>query len=396
MMNRSLFLVALLVCGSCARICFGLAEEHVGPVTDAVAQPGMPAGITKMLRSESRVYSIWVNGNENFYYQANVKQVNELIEQFSKMRLRDHELTVKLEKQEAKTFLGPTIPYNVQLHVLSGIALAVTKRDAEARTYEPTLTIHVDPKEDAELLKRISLPDNIILKNEIEDLPLMGGTTKPQRKVRYAHLQFEDGKPAADFEHGVSTAVALWEKDVEDCIRLGKVSHEGYFHAAFSKQEIEDLRKGRTWLTLTVGNWSTNVDREHPRLDPDTLVLDRDKAKPVKIDQPKFYYGRILFEDGSPPVLDPEPWPGGKIKVEFSYAGGGQPDAEGYFKVYFAKEQFEAVKEKKARRNIYIPSYEKKGRSSARHVFPASKLSQDKKTAGVVKIPKPRPKSGDD
>ena len=45
----------------------------------------------------------------------------------------------------------------------------------------------------------------------------------------------------------------------------------------------------------------------------------------------------------------------------------------------------------KTRNNIYIPSYEEKNVSGARFEFPASKLSRDKKKAGVVKIPFPGP-----
>ncbi|KKK61968.1 hypothetical protein LCGC14_3009050, partial [marine sediment metagenome] len=70
-------------------------------------------------------------------------------------------------------------------------------------------------------------------------------------------------------------------------------------------------------------------------------------------------------------------------------------DSKGYFKVYFTKEQYQALKAKKVRKNIYIPSYEKKGRSTARFAFPVSKLSQEKETAGVVRIPKPKPKKND-
>ena len=134
----------------------------------ATAQPGWPSGLTALLRHETRVYSIWVNGNENFYFQADTKQLNELIQLFSKLRLRDHQLAIKAGRAQRSPFRGAPIAYNVNLHVLSGIALAVHRQEGTASTFEPTLTLHLDPEEDAKLLRQISIPDNIILRNELK------------------------------------------------------------------------------------------------------------------------------------------------------------------------------------------------------------------------------------
>ena len=46
------------------------------------------------------------------------------------------------------------------------------------------------------------------------------------------------------------------------------------------------------------------------------------------------------------------------------------------------------LKTGRARRNIYVPLGER-GRSRARHAFPAGKLAPSKAKAGVVKIPRP-------
>ena len=66
--------------------------------------------------------------------------------------------------------------------------------------------------------------------------------------------------------------------------------------------------------------------------------------RPVRIKKPVFYHGRILFEDGSPPILNPVPWPGAEIRIDFPYAGSPRIDSKGYFKVYFTKEQYEKIK----------------------------------------------------
>ena len=365
---------------------FGNAPLREGPYLDW-------KGIMPVINHPARVYSNEVNGNENFYFKVSPDEINELIRLFSETRMRDHELWIKAGTKYVKSFHGDRFNYNVNLHVLAGIALGHTRRDEKPNTYEPTLTVFVDPSADQAFWKQITLPDNIILSNEVANCPLKGKATKPKRKVWYAQVQFDDSTPAADLEHGLSTKVTLWEKDIKAGIKLDEVSYKGYFHVPFSDKEISDLKTGNSWLTLTVGNWATEARRDHPKLSIDKLALDKAIVRPVRINKPGFFHGRILFEDGSPPILDPVPWPGAEIMVDFPYAGSARIDSEGYFKVYFTMEQYEKVKAEKIRKNIYIPSYEEKGIGTARFAFSASKLSRDKEEAGVLRIPKPGPKS---
>jgi hypothetical protein len=121
------------------------------------------------------------------------------------------------------------------------------------------------------------------------------------------------------------------------------------------------------------------------------LTREKEQARPVQVGVPSYYHGRLLFEDGSPPILDPAPWPGAEIMVDFPYAGPAIFEPDGYFKVSLTKDQFEKLKARKDRKNIYIPSYKEKGSSSALYTFPTSLLSQDKTKAGVVKITRPKP-----
>jgi hypothetical protein len=386
-------LPAILVLLSCARSGYGMAEERIGPddgERPTVQQPGWPAGMVEIPRHDSRVYSIWCNGNENFYFKATPDQIGELVKRYCATRLRDHVIFIKKQKSEVKTFHGDKVDYNVNFHILDGIALFMTRNKGEAETFEPTLTIFVDPAADQGFWKKIALPDSVILKNEAANCPLKGKATKPKRKVWFARVNFDNSTPAAD--SGVQTKVTLWEKNVKTGIHLGDVDREGYFHAAFSDGEIADLKTGKTWLTMTLGNWLTEPKKDHPKLSVEKLSLDKKTAQPVTIAKPEYYYGRILFEDGSPPILVPAPWPGARIWVDFPYAGMPHIDSEGYFKVFFTKEQYEKLRAGKVRKNIYIPSYEQKNCSSARFEFPASKLSRDKRKAGVVKIPFPSQK----
>jgi hypothetical protein len=389
---------AVLVLLSCVRSGFGMSEERIGPDNDqrfpTVQQPGWPAGMIEIVRHDSRVYSRWCNGNEDFYFKATPDQVGQLVKLYCATHLRDHVIIIKNERREVKTFSGGNVDYNLDLHFLGGIALFMTRRKGEAETYEPTLTISVDPAADQTFWKKIAPPDGVILINEATNCPLKSKLTKPKRKVWFARVRFDDSTPAADLEHGVSTKVTLWQQNVKAGIHLGEVNREGRFHAAFSDKEIADLKTGKSWLTLTMGNWLTEARKDHPKLGVEKLSLDKETAQPVTIAKPEFYYGRILFEDGSPPILVPAPWLGAGISVDFPYAGTPQIDSEGCFKLYLTKEQYENLRTRKDRigKNIYIPRYEQKNSSTALFTFPASKLSRDKKKAGVVKIPFPGPK----
>ena len=397
-MRTCQLLPAVLVLLSCARSGYGLATEEIGPDKDrthpTVEQPGWPAGMVEIPRHHSRVYSIWVNGNENFYFKATPDEIGELIKLYSETRLRNHVVIIKKEKKEARTFKGDEVDYNVNLHFLGGIALGSTRRNGEAETYEPTLTIFVDASAHQMLSKQIMMLDNIIVENEVAGWEVKGRATMPKRMLWHAEVIFDDNKPAADFENGVSTKVTLWEGHTETGFNLGNVSHLGQFSVAFSEKEIAELKAGKMWLTLTVGNYMTAPKKGDTKLPIEQMSPDRLKVKAVEVAKPGFYIGRLLFDDGSPAILDPPPWPGAKISITFSYAGSTITlDKEGYFRVFFTPEQFEKLKTEPIRKNIYIPDSERKGGSTARYAFPATKLSLDKDKAGEIRIPRPRPKN---
>jgi hypothetical protein len=391
-------LAATVAVLSCTQGSYGLAEDRLGPDKDhdhpTHAQPGWPHGMVKILQHDSRVYSLWVNGNENFYFKSTPGEIGELLKLFSETRLRDHVVAIrKAGKPEVKPFDVPQpVPYNVNFHFLGGIALAMTREEGEAKTFDPALTIYIDPDDEVALLKQIVIPGNIILKSEIPNWPAKGKNVEPVRKHWHAEVQFENGNPAADFEGGVSTKVTFWEEDEEHPVGLGAVGHKGSFKAAFSEKEIAELKSGQAWLTMTVGNYLTKPAKDHPKLAVGSLVLKPEDARAVVVGQPGYFYGRILFEDGSPAILDPEPWPGGQISLSFPYAGQAELDEEGYFKVYFTPEQFEKMKARKVDRNIYVPSFEEKSRSTALHAYPAQDLSLEKEKAGELRIARPGPK----
>jgi hypothetical protein len=372
---------------------YGMATSRTGPDSanrsPTVQQPGWPSGILDILRRDSRVYSFWVNGNENFYFEADNKEINELIRLFSQIHLRDHEVVLKLGKPIVSFLQDQKFGYNVNLHLLGGIAFGATRAAQEPKTLEPTLTIHVAPEKAAALLKSIELQPNIILRNELPDSALKGPKVRPVRKTWHAAVQFDDGTPAVDFNNKVITRVACWQQGNTQPIKLGQVTYKGRFHAAFSDLEMAGLKAGDLWLTTTTGSWSTELKPTHPRLKVESLKLSDQDLDPVKLQRPRFFHGRLLFDDGSPPHLDPAPWPGAKIGITFPQVGKVTPDKYGFFKVFLSDAQFEQAKENKPRKNIYVPNPKRRNRSTARFAFPVNQLSKSKSEAGVVKIPRP-------
>lgn len=370
-----------------------LGEERFGPdsaTSKTHGQPGWPSGMLPIPQHATRVYSFWVNGNEGFYFNGQFKDVSKLIQLYSKVALRDHVVTVKPGSPEVTSFHKTKLAYNVSFNYLNGIALWHSRSTAKApSTFEATLTVHVD-EEMQKKLKDFKWPENLIVKNEVKGLEIKSPRKAPKRSFWHAKVNFEDGKPASDLEHGMSTTVTLWQKGQPASYDLGKVSVKGEFSSAFSEEEIAAMKSDEMWLTMTVGNYLTKAEAKHDRLPLDSLHRDKSKLKPVKIGKPGFYHGRILFEDGSPPILKPEPWRGARIQISFPYAGMVRPDKQGFFKVTFTSEQIKAMQARKAGKNIYVPRYDRKNSSTALHNFPVDLLSKDKSKAGVVRIPKPR------
>jgi len=193
-----------------------------------------------------------------------------------------------------------------------------------------------------------------------------------------------------EFVRGVNSRITLWEQKEKDGIGVGRIDNKGYLMVLLSDAELADLKKSRTWLTITIGNFLVKALKTDMRFPVEMLTKDKDKARPIKVTAPGYYYGRILFEDGSPPILDPPPWPGAEIRVDIRYGGFTGIDSQGYFKVPLTKERFEKLSAEKPQRNIYIPDLIRRGRSRAELTYPANLLSRDKAKAGVVKIPRPK------
>src|SRR5262245_5469594 len=136
-------LSAMLGLSICAGVSEGMLTAESGPDSArghaTISQPGWPVGLVELPRHESRVYSVWVNGYESFYFKTNPVQTNELILLFSKTRMRDHELFIRERKSKKESVLPQSIDYNVSLDISGALQM-----DETSKTYEPTLTVYID------------------------------------------------------------------------------------------------------------------------------------------------------------------------------------------------------------------------------------------------------------
>jgi hypothetical protein len=122
-----------------------------------------------MARHPSRVYSSWVNGNEQFYFEAAPEALNNLIEMFGRMEIPDHEIRVTTGTGEAKSFDGHAIRYNVMLHVITGIVRAHTEAELRKGNLSelpllPRLTIYCG---DASMLHKLHWPTNASIESSV-------------------------------------------------------------------------------------------------------------------------------------------------------------------------------------------------------------------------------------
>ncbi|MCK4823719.1 carboxypeptidase regulatory-like domain-containing protein, partial [bacterium] len=115
----------------------------------------------------------------------------------------------------------------------------------------------------------------------------------------------------------------------------------------------------------------------------------------VTIRANKIYYGRVLFEDGGPVVITPEPWPGAKTKINLEEKGKTRGrsfvdiDKDGLFKVSLSQEQYQQLQSGIAWFEVTVPYTDRKAHYMEEKVFAHDLLATDKTKAGVAWIARP-------
>src|SRR5262245_47691959 len=128
--------LALALCTALPTLALALATESFGNAP-VVRQPDWADGVLEVVNLKSRVYSVWVNGNESFYYHGNADAINDALQKYAAIAGGAHEVILLPGAGQGRSFNGKQIDFDWQLHVPSGIYKAVFKKT------DPVLTIYI-------------------------------------------------------------------------------------------------------------------------------------------------------------------------------------------------------------------------------------------------------------
>ncbi|MBN2588375.1 MAG: carboxypeptidase regulatory-like domain-containing protein [Sedimentisphaerales bacterium] len=123
----------------------------------------------------------------------------------------------------------------------------------------------------------------------------------------------------------------------------------------------------------------------------ENVVFESGKTANVdlKVTSKNIFYGRVLFPDGSPAVVKPEPWLGAKTRILLPMGGRargvGELDNEGYFSVQLSDSEIESMKSGTNKFVINIPLSEE-NQSSTVGRFSIDKLSKNKNNIEPIEI----------
>lgn len=225
-------------------------------------------------------------------------------------------------------------------------------------------------------------------------------TENAQEKVWYGRVMFDDGTPAVLELPGIETRIVRFAQGYAEGRTIAKVNTDGYFTAYISDEVMEQLRTGRSSLSIHFSKTNHFHSIRKEKFPVELLSLSADEAGAVRIRRPSVYYGRVLYENGKPAVPQIAPWQGARVYVILRYTdatsthGGlteelGNVDKQGYFTVYLTDEQLEYLENGKYKIQIYHPSYEDERCSYPIASFPVELLARAQDSVRDYKIPYP-------
>lgn len=244
--SRALLLKATLcgalLLGGMTVEAFGLAEETIGnrPLHEINYRDWQ--GIMPLVNDPHRVYRIWVNGNEHFYYRGDTAALNRALREFAALKVGARELILRPGPAGTKTFKGVPVPYDWQLHIRGGISRGMALKEAGTNVFEkyPTMTVFVgEGKID---LGRIRVPKGVTVL-DLGDLRrrYLEGLKSKDHHVR-GYAAYFLGRVDA-FHEDSAAAVSKLLDDEDDWVRLMAAGALGNFGKAASAA-LPKLRSG--------------------------------------------------------------------------------------------------------------------------------------------------------
>src|SRR5262245_14465128 len=132
--------------------CLALGTEEFGNDPLSPENYKQWKGIAEVVNDKSRVYQVWVNGNEHMYFAGGVDELNRVLKAFAAAEMPTHEVVLRPDPGETRSFdnTRPPIKFDWELHVVTGIAASQFGSDKGELAWpkNPRLTIHAGPKVD--------------------------------------------------------------------------------------------------------------------------------------------------------------------------------------------------------------------------------------------------------
>jgi type II secretory pathway component GspD/PulD (secretin)/beta-lactamase regulating signal transducer with metallopeptidase domain len=204
-----------------------------------------------------------------------------------------------------------------------------------------------------------------------------------------------DGVPIREFKANVMEYNDSEQTDSESA----DVSH---LESIWYNQEVNSEKGEFRLENVPAGKYRIRIvpkEKQYERRNQEVVLADG-KATNLTLAVPSRHvlYGRVLFEDGSPAVLRPAPWPGAETQILLSMGHSARGVAtvaeDGYFAVYFDESELEQLKSGPSQLIINVPTTEQ-GRRVTAGRFPFELLTTRKDKAGIVKVNRPAiPKAG--
>lgn len=118
-------------------------------------------GLVEVADDDCRVYTSWVNGNEDFYFAGTTEQLNESLKEFAEIKVKTHEVLIRPGPGKAHTFNRErTLDCNWHVNVHGGISKIVTTKDQGDKIWpaDPTMEIWIGGSIE---LDKIKIPEGV-------------------------------------------------------------------------------------------------------------------------------------------------------------------------------------------------------------------------------------------